>query len=62
MKMKAAFYKEKENFTIGEGQKIEPAKGEVRLDVDFAGPARLMLRSICMHESILLVDEDWMGR
>ncbi|MDA0194410.1 MAG: alcohol dehydrogenase catalytic domain-containing protein [Bacteroidetes bacterium] len=35
--MKAAFYKEKGRFTIGEGQKIQPAKGEVRLDVAYCG-------------------------
>ena len=35
--MKAAFYKEKGQFTIGEGQLIKPEKGEVRLQVAYCG-------------------------
>ncbi len=35
--MKAAFYKEKGKFEIGEGQAIKPAKGEVRLNVAYCG-------------------------
>ncbi|UXP30989.1 alcohol dehydrogenase catalytic domain-containing protein [Reichenbachiella agarivorans] len=35
--MKAAFYKEKGKFEIGEGQQIKPGAGEVRLDVAYCG-------------------------
>ncbi|MFY0598190.1 MAG: alcohol dehydrogenase catalytic domain-containing protein [Cyclobacteriaceae bacterium] len=35
--MKAAFYKSKGQFEVGEGQKIAPEKGEVRLDVAYCG-------------------------
>ncbi len=35
--MKAAFYKEKGQFILGEGKSISPGVGEVRLDVAFCG-------------------------
>ncbi|MFY0626907.1 MAG: alcohol dehydrogenase catalytic domain-containing protein, partial [Reichenbachiella sp.] len=35
--MKAAFYKEKGKFELGEGQSISPNAGEVRLDVAYCG-------------------------
>lgn len=35
--MKAAFYKEKGQFNIGESQPVKPSKGEVRLDVAYCG-------------------------
>ncbi|MEQ9289677.1 MAG: alcohol dehydrogenase catalytic domain-containing protein [Cyclobacteriaceae bacterium] len=35
--MKAAYYKEKGKFEVGEGQAIKPGKGEVRLDVAYCG-------------------------
>ncbi|MFY0653518.1 MAG: alcohol dehydrogenase catalytic domain-containing protein [Cyclobacteriaceae bacterium] len=35
--MKAAFYKEKGKFEIGEGQAIKPEAGQVRLDVAYCG-------------------------